>query len=197
MKKTNIIIGILLILIIILVTGCTKKAEDQDYSKTEQLVEVIEEEQLTYPEDYILREDEIPLGLSLVKFNKKDLREIGMSGNPGFVYSEDFFEGFDDPDSIEQAYAAFYGVPIENVDNPEYYDSQDFSLMMIAIQFSTEYDCEREALILKKETEDSRENNGFFFLKDKEFLIMVGSEEKYLAKTALKEINKRLNFEEI
>ena len=69
--------------------------------------------------------------------------------------------------------------------------------MMIAIQFSTEYDCEREALILKKETEDSRENNGFFFLKDKEFLIMVGSEEKYLAKTALKEINKRLNFEEI
>jgi hypothetical protein len=149
-----------------------------------------ENEKPIYPDDYILKNDEIPLGFQLEALSKESMELVLLTGNPGFFDTREYkilFAGAD-PSKIEKFHASFYVKP-ENHTTDE--------LGVFVIKFKSE---ENLNIDLEKIKNDHKEEQDTIFLKNKEILIMVWSDSNSYREEVRQIVDKlkvRLNLQEI
>jgi hypothetical protein len=121
------------------------------------------DKKLIYPDDFILKSDEIPSGFQLEVPSKESMEFISLTGNPGFFDNERYRGLFTGADStkIEKFHASFYIKP----------ESPLTELGIYVIKYKSKEDCDFELAKLKVEP---REDSSY--LRNEDILVMIWSD---------------------
>jgi len=145
------------------------------------------DKKLIYPDDFILKNDEIPSDFQLKVISKESMELISLTRNPGFFDNERYsglFVGAD-PSKIEKFHASFYIKP----------ESPLTELGIFVIEYKSKEDCDFELTKLKVEP---REDSSY--LRNEDILVMIWSDGGAYQKEIREISNKlkvRLNLETI
>ncbi|MCD4694434.1 hypothetical protein K8R62_03705, partial [bacterium] len=135
-KLLAIIIAIIIILaslVFIISSFSLMKVNEENLEKVEN--------NTSYPQDYSLKEDEIPTNFELENLDKAKMSRIGLKSNPGFIYNVEYlsylYSGVN-PGKIDKLYTSTY--KDKNSDN-------EIGVMAIKYKTSKDLDGEREKIV--------------------------------------------------
>jgi Tol biopolymer transport system component len=156
-----------------------------------EVYKVEEDKKPIYPDDYILKKDEVPLGFEL--FVSEGLAEH-ITGNPGFIdneYYKNLFKGAD-PSKIEKFFISQYIKP-----RGQYPDTE---LGLFVIKFKLEENLNADLEKIKNNRDIFKEEQDAIFLKNKEILVIVWSDGNHYraeVRQIADKLKVRLNLQEI
>ncbi len=173
MKKLYLIT--ILLLIILSAFGCTPKVSGKD------------------PRNYVLREDELPVGFGFYEPSKEDLKEAGMTSNPGYITDEEYWGLFEYPNKVEKIYVGAYA--IEELEK----GYKDFSFIIMVMKFKSEKDFLEELDAFKKGISNEEFFDYVTILNDGEIGVMIFINEDLinLKNEVVKNLKAKIFLEEI
>ena len=140
-----------------------------------------------FPDDYTLKQNEVPSGFQLAKVDESAKRAAGVTSNPGFITNQDFYKGLyggADPTKIKSVYGSVYVKP----------EAPQTELLIFAVQYSSEEDFKKELQELVPSQESA------VYIKGKDVLMLIGSDTENYTPQVLEisdKLKKRLDLTEI
>jgi len=119
----------------------------------------------SYPQDYTLKEGEVPEIFELENLDKAEMSRIGLKTNPGFIYNVEYFSYLYsgvNPGKVEKLYTSIY----KNKNN-------DNELGIMAVKYKTLEDLDSEIEKIAKD-----KNNRKVHLRGGDVLVIIWCDNK-------------------